>query len=139
MRLAMAIHRIADEPRNVLVASLAGWGFVVAWAALDGVFRKFEADSVAWFTLAVALYAWVAYRMDREVHTFIQGYSRAKIVAVACLTMATLVLASLGHMRALAVFAAPLAAIATAAAVEKLSTRPTKEPGKSPVGSRAAT
>ena len=135
----MTHHRIDEEPRNVLIASLAVWGSVVAGAVAADVFGKFDATSVASFAVGIALYALAAYRLDRAMHEFVLHFSRGTIVAVACLALATLVAASLGHVPGLAVFVAPFAAVASAAAVEKLTMRPTKGRAKSPVGTRAAT
>jgi hypothetical protein len=134
----MAHHRIDEETRNVLIASVAAWAVVVAGAVFEDAFAKFDPRSVAYFAAAVALYALAAYRMDRGTRAFILDLSRGTVLVAACLTVATLVTASLEHLAALAVFMAPLAAVACAATFEKLTTRPTKAPGKSPVGHRAA-
>jgi peptidoglycan/LPS O-acetylase OafA/YrhL len=135
----MASHRIHEETRNVVIASLAVWGSLVAGAALEGLFTKFDATSVAAFAVGVALYALAAYRLDRGMREFILKLSRGAIVAFACLAVAILVGASIRHVPALAVFAAPLAVVACAAAFERLATSPRKEPAKSPGVSRAAT
>ena len=132
-------HRIGEETGRVIFTAIVTWGCVVAAAAVDDVFGKFDARSVAIFTAGVALYALATYRIDREAHAFIQHFPRSTIVAAACLTLATLAGASFGHVPALAVFAAPLAAVAIAAAVGKLATRPTKARAKSPAANPAAT
>ncbi|HLX24581.1 MAG TPA: hypothetical protein VKR38_14635 [Usitatibacter sp.] len=131
--------RMNEENARVLFAAIVVWAIAVAGAAAEGVFGKFDAKSVATFAVSVALYAFAAYRIDRGLHAFIQGLPRGAIVAGALLSLGAFAAASAGHLRALAVFAAPLAAVACAAAVEKLATRPTKARAKSPGVSRAAT
>jgi hypothetical protein len=133
----MANQRIDEKTGNVVVASLAVWGSVVAGAAFEDAFGKFDARSVAYFAVGVALYALAAYRLDRGMHEFILHFSRRTIIAAAFLMAATLGVASLAHWPALAVFMAPLAVVACVAAVEKLATRATKVRGKSPAGNRA--
>jgi hypothetical protein len=135
----MKIHRIEDEARNVLFVSVAVWASVVAGAAMEDVFAKFEAQGVACIAVIVALYAVAAYGLDREMRTFIQEFSRSALVATACLTVATLAAASVNHVLAIAVFAAPLAAVACVAAVGKLSSGVTRVRGKSRAGTRAVT
>ena len=132
-------HRIDEETGHVILAAIVAWATAVAGAAVEDVFGKFDARSVAIFTVAVALYALAAYRIDREVHAFIQHFPRGTIVAAASFVLAVLAVACLEHVPALAVFAAPLAAVAGAAAVEKLAARPTKARAKSPAATRAAT
>ncbi|HEY2629038.1 MAG TPA: hypothetical protein VGI57_07915 [Usitatibacter sp.] len=134
----MARHRIDEETRNVMLASLVVWASVVAGAAAGDVFSKFDAKAIAYFAAGVALYALAAFRMDREMHAYILDFSRGALAVAACLMVATLAAASLGHVPALAVFAAPLATVASAAAIGKLASRPTKARAKSPVGTRAA-
>lgn len=131
--------RIDEETARVLFAAIVAWATAVAAAAVEDVFGKFDAKSVAIFAVGVALYAFAAYRLDREVHAFIQRFPRGVIAAAALVSLGALAAASLGHVPALAVFAAPLAAVASAAAVEKLATRPTKARGKSPAATPAAT
>jgi hypothetical protein len=135
----MANHRIDEETRNVLIASVAVWGSIIATAVVEDLFGKFDARSAAYFAVAVSVYALAVYRLDRNLHAFIVGLSRGPIVTAACLTVATLTAASLAHVPALAVFLAPLATVASVAAFEKLTARPTKVPAKSPAGTRAAT
>jgi hypothetical protein len=138
MRLAMN-HRIDQETGRVIIAAVIAWGVAVATATVEDVFGKFDAKSVAIFAVGIAFYALAVYRMDRDVHAFIQRFTRGTIVIAASLAVAALVVASLGHMPAAAVFAAPLASIAGAAAVEKLTARPTKARAKSPAATPAAT
>jgi hypothetical protein len=87
----------------------------------------------------VALYGFVVYRLDRQLHAYILDFTRAALGAAACLSWATLTIASFRHVPALAIFVAPLAAVTTAAAIEKLATRPTKARAKSPAANPAAT
>jgi hypothetical protein len=138
MRLAMNL-RIDEENARVLFAAIVAWATAVAAASVEDVFGKFDAKSVAIFAVGVALYAFATYRMDRELHAFIQGFPRGAIVAAALVSLGTLAVASLEHLPAIAVFAAPLAAVAAAAAVEKLTARPTKARVKSPAATPAAT
>ena len=132
-------HRIDEEAGRVIFAAVIAWGTAVAGAAASDVFGKFDARSVAIFAVGVALYALAAYRMDREVHAFIQSLPRGMIVAAASFALATLAAASFEHVPAIAVFAAPLSTVAGAAAIEKLATRATKARVKSPAATRAAT
>lgn len=132
-------HRIDEETGRVIFAAIVAWGTAVAGAAVDDVFDKFDAKSVAIFTVGVALYALATYRIDREVHAFIQHFPRGMIVAAASFALAALAVASFEHIPALAVFAAPIAAVAGVAAAEKLATRPTKVRGKSPAATPAGT
>ena len=131
--------RINEATGRVILAAVAAWALIVGGAALDDLFGKFDAKSVAIFTVGVALYAFATYRIDGEVRAFFQDFARAPIVIAACLALATLAAASFWHAHALAVFAAPLAAVASAAAVEKLTARATKARGKSRAATPAAT
>ncbi|MFZ3321450.1 MAG: hypothetical protein WA190_03700 [Usitatibacter sp.] len=131
--------RIDEETARVLFAATIAWAIAVAAAAAEDVFGKFDAKSVAVFTVGVALYACAAYRLDREIHTFIQRLPRGVIVASALLSLGALAAASFEDVPALAVFVAPWAAVLGAAAVEKLATRPRKVPAKSPAATPAAT
>ncbi len=131
--------RIDEATGRVILVAIATWAAVVAGAAIENTFGKFDARTLATFAAGVALYGFAVYRLDPQVHAFIQGFSRVALVAAACLAMATLAIASFEHVPALAVFIAPLAAVASGAAVEKLATRPTKARGKSPAATPAAT
>lgn len=128
-----------EETARVLFAAAFAWATAVAAAAAEDVFGKFDAKSVAVFTVGVAVYAFAAYRLDREVHAFIQHLPRGVIVAAALLSVGALAAASFEHVPALAVFVAPWAAVLGAAAVEKLATRPRKVRAKSPAATPAAT
>jgi hypothetical protein len=131
--------RIDEETARVLFAATIAWATAVAAAAAEDVFGKFDAKSVAVFTVGVALYALAAYRLDREVHAFIQHLPRGVIVAAALLSVGALAGAPFEHVPALAVFVAPWAAVLVAAAVEKLARRPRKVRAKSPAATPAAT
>jgi hypothetical protein len=130
--------RIDEATGRTLLTVLAVWAAVIAGAALDDTFAKFGPRDVAMFAAGVALYALATYRIDRDVHAFIQNFSRGVIVMSAIFSLAAFAAASMRHVPALAVFVAPFAAVATAAAVEKLTTRPTKARAKSPGVTRAA-
>jgi len=134
----MALHRIDEDLANVALAALIAWAALVGGATVEGVFGKFDARSIAVFAVAVALYAFLAYRMDRGMHGFIQELPRLALCAAAGSSLMILAAGVFGHVPALAVFAAPLAAVACAAAVEKLLAKPRKGRAKSPAGSRAA-
>lgn len=135
----MTKYRIPEETGNVLFASLAVWATVVGAAAVEDVFGRFDARSVAIFAAGVALYAFAAYRIDREMNAFLLHFSRGAIVAAALVALGSFAAGLLGSIPALAVFAAPLASVASAAAVEKLGARTTKARAKSPAATRAAT
>ena len=132
-------NRMEDATGRVIFTAIVAWGAVVAGAALGDTFGKFDARSVAIFAAGVALYGFAVYRLDAQLRTYIQLYSRGTLAAAAGACLAMLGVASLEHVPALAVFAAPLAAMAGAATVEKLATRPTRARAKSPAVSRVAT
>ena len=96
-------------------------------AAVEDVFGMFaRRASRSSHVGASRCYAFAAYRLDREVHAFIQRFPRGVIAAAALVSLGGAARRRLARAcrAARAVFAAPLAAVASAAAVEKLATRP---------------
>jgi hypothetical protein len=132
--------RIDEETGRVLFASVAVWAAVIASAAAENVFGKFDASSEAAFAALVAAYALAAYHIDREVHAYIVRFSRARIFGAALLALGAIALGALTHTIPLTVFAAPFAAVACAASIERmLPPKVRKSRAKSPAATPAAT
>jgi len=131
--------RVEGEPGRVLALAVTVWGAVIAGAGLDDTFGKFAPPEVAAFAAGIALYALMAYRIDRDIRARILQFTRGALGVMALLTLATLLGAIVERFAALAVFVAPLAAVSVAAAVEKTAARATTARAKSPAGNPAAT
>jgi len=131
--------RAERESGRTLAVALAVWAAVIAGADIDDTFGKFAAAGLVAFAAGIALYAFAAYRIDREIRAYILDFSRRALVAAALAALGSLAAALAQHIAALAVFTAPIAAVATAAAVEKLAARPRKARAKSPAATPAAT
>ena len=131
--------RVDEETGRVLFASVAVWAAVIAGAAVENVFGKFDASSEAAFAAAVAVYALAAYHIDREVHAYIVRFSRARLLTAALAAIGMMALGAFSHVVPLTVFAAPLAAVACAATIEKLlPPKVRKSRAKSPAATPAA-
>ena len=135
----MKQHQPREETRRVLAAAAALWGSVVAIAALEGAFSRFDTLSLAALGCFVSLFAVASYLLDPQLRAYSRrmGSSRGAVIA-AGLAGAFAVALALGNAP-FAMFLAPLASLAGAAAAGAVRLRrsvtsaaPAKSPGATP-------
>jgi len=135
----MKQHQPREETGRVLGVAAALWGSVVAMAALEGAFSRFDALSLAALGSFVSLFAVAGYLLDPQLRAYSarMGSSRGAAIA-AGLVGAFAVALALGSAP-FAMFLAPLAAFASAAAAGAGRPRgaatpvaPAKSPGATP-------
>ena len=129
------------ETARVLFAALGVWATVMASAAVEGVAGKFGDVALEIFGAAMALFAAASYRIDAELRAFGQRTVLRMLTLSAIAGIAVVVAALAAHAMTLAVFAAPLAALALAARVDRgfPRRRATRASAKSPGARQAAT
>jgi len=128
----------ADTAR-VVFAAAAVWATVMAAAAVEGVAGKFGEDAFEAFGAAMAVFAVASYRIDAELREFAGRIAVGTLTLAAAFGVAVLVAATWAHATSLAAFAAPLAAAALAARIDRRAARATRASAKSPGARPAAT
>ncbi|HUL94541.1 MAG TPA: hypothetical protein VLT89_00950 [Usitatibacter sp.] len=133
-------NTLKEETGRVLFAGATVWGTVVAAGAAEGLYAKFDAGSVAAFAGAVSVYALAVYKLDPNLRAFAIAAGTRWVYAALGLLLALLGASGFAGLPALAVFSAPLAAAALAAAFDcAAGEKPRKSRAKSPGATRAAT
>ncbi|HST01855.1 MAG TPA: hypothetical protein VLJ84_09350 [Usitatibacter sp.] len=125
----------------MLFAALVVWATVMASAAVEGVAGKFGDFALETFGIVMALFAAASYRIDAELRAFGQRMAPRMLTLSAVAGFAVSGAAFAAHAMTLAVFVAPLAALALAARVDRgfPRRRATRVSGKSPGARPAAT
>ena len=137
----METHLPREDSARVLALAAAVWGAVIGAAAFEGVLDQFEGSTLAVFAMLASLYAAAAYFLDSQLRCYAQtlGPVRAGLLAAA-VGGALLAALAAGHA-SLAIFFAPLAALAGIAAAAGGERRATtsassaKSPGVTPAAS----
>ena len=134
-------HRIDPETGRVLFAAVAVWTTVMASAAVEHVADKFGDGALEMFGISVALFAAASYRIDDELRAFGRRMALPTLAFFAVSGIVGAIAAVAVHAITLAVFAAPLAALALAACVDRGFPRrdARKASAKSPGARPAAT
>lgn len=144
------MHEMIGRERTgrVVAFSLTLWAGVVASAALEGVLAKLSDDTLVALAIFALVYASATWFVDAALRGYARESVRWPLVIVAWLLVASLAwiaadgthaaspLASWAGALA-AFFAAPLAVVVTAAAVERAwapTLSPAKRPGARPAG-----
>lgn len=130
---------VHEETGRVLFAGVAAWATVVAAGAVEGLIGKFDADAVAAFAAAVSAYGYAVYRLDPNLRRYALASGMRRVYAAGLVLAVLLAASAVANAPALAVFAAPLASIVLAAALDLRAAKPTKARAKSPGATRAAT
>ena len=126
----------SEDTRITVGAALAVWGGTVAGAGASGLFEKFSLEELVALAAFATVFALVTYFLDPAVRAFVD--SRRHLWVAAFVLDAGVALAY-PHAATL-LFALPLAAVATAAALGRLGAPQLKSArGKSPGASPAAT
>jgi hypothetical protein len=134
----METHLPREDSARVLAVAAAVWGAVIGGAAFEGALDQFDVSTLAVFAALVSLYAAAAYLLDPQLRSYAGslGAMRAALLAVAFVGALAAALAA-GY-ESLAIFFAPLAALATLAAAASGPRRATtsassaKSPGVTP-------
>ena len=131
----------AQETGRVLFAATAVWATVAMAAVVEGVGDKFGDGALGAFGAAMALFAAASYRIDRELRAFARATALRVLTLAAASAIALLAAALAAHAVTLAVFVAPLAALALAARIDRgfPRRRATRASAKSPGARPAAT
>lgn len=127
-----------EDSARVLAVAAAVWGAVIGGAAFEGALEQFEGSTLALLAVLVSLYAAAAYLLDRRLRSYAAtlGTMRAGLLAAAFVS--ALVAALSAGYASLAMFFAPLAALASIAAAASGPRRATtpassaKSPGATP-------
>jgi hypothetical protein len=128
-----------EETGRVLALAAGLWGSVVAVAALEGAFARFDGDTLTTLAAFVSLFAVATVFLDQQVRDYARRLE-GRAVATATLVLATAFVVALALRSApFAMFFAPLAALAGAAAFARggprrspKSAAPAKSPGVNP-------
>jgi hypothetical protein len=124
----------------VLLVAAALWGAVVGIAAFEDAFARFEGSTLAALALFVSVYAAVAFHLDAGLREYAAGIDAVRIRALAAVLGFALLGALIGRSTPLALFVAPLATLAGAAAAHGPRRAATSaSSAKSPAATRAAT
>ena len=137
-----------ERTGRVVVFSLALWGGSVAAAALEGVLAKLADETLVALAVFALVYAAATYLVDAALRAYVREAVRTPLAIVAWALVAVLAWIGADGTHAVsplagwagalaALFAAPLAVVVTAAAVER-AWMPTlsaaKRPGARPAG-----
>lgn len=127
-----------EETGRVLALAAGLWGSVIAVAALEGAFARFE-DTLTMLAAFVSLFAVATVFLDRQVRDYARRIDGARLAAVTIALAAALVAALALRSAPIAMFFAPLAALAGAGAFARAGPRrrvtsaaPAKSPGVNP-------
>lgn len=128
-----------EETGRVLALAAALWGSVVGIATLEGALTRFEAPSLAALAAFISLFAVASNFLDPQLRAYGKQMDGARAAALA-LSLATAFAVALAlRSTPFTMFFAPLAALASVAAVtrerprrEATSASPAKSPGARP-------
>jgi len=143
---------VRERTGRAIGVTLALWAGLVASAAAEGVFAKLETEAVAALAAFTLAYSLSMYFLDAPLRAYARNAARVPLVAAAWAALAALALlawfsAGGTHNAALlaqwpgalaALFAAPIALVATAAAIERAAALRLSA-GKRPAARQAAT
>jgi hypothetical protein len=134
-------HRIPQETGRVLFAGVAVWATAMAAAAVEGVTAKFGDAALMGFGAAMTIFAFACYRIDTELRAFARATALRTLTLTAFVGAAITGAAFATHAVMFAVFAAPLAALALAARIDRgfPQAGATRAPAKSPGARQPAT
>jgi hypothetical protein len=131
-------HQPREETGRVLVVAAALWGSLVAIAALDGAFSRFDAVSLAALASFVSIFAVASHFIDPQLRAYASRWDSSRVAAIAVGLAGAFVVLALGSAP-FAMFLAPLAALASSAAAGGVRLRraatpaaPAKSPGATP-------
>jgi hypothetical protein len=113
-----------EETGRVLAVAAALWGSVVGMAALGGTLARFDATSLAMLTAFVSLFAVASYFLDPQLRAYAKDMNALRTSALAVALAAAFVVALAFRSVPLAMFLAPLAGLAAAAAITRAAPRP---------------
>jgi hypothetical protein len=134
----METHLPREDSARVLAVAAAVWGAVVGGAAFEGALGQFEGSTLALFAVLVSLYAAAAYLLDPQLRSYAGTLGAMRAGLLAATFVGALVAALAAEYASLAMFFAPLAALATVAAAASGPRRATtsassaKSPGVTP-------
>jgi hypothetical protein len=134
----METHWPREDSARVLAVAAALWGALIGGAAFEGVLEQFEGSALALFAVLVSLYAAAAYFLDPQLRSYAATLDAMRARLLAAAFVGALVAALAAGYAALAMFFAPLAALATIAAAAggprraTTSASPAKSPGVTP-------
>ena len=139
----MRNHHPREETGRVLALAATLWGAVLGVAALEGAFARFEGSSLAMLAAFVSLFAVASYRLDPQLRAYARQADALRASAIALALALALAAAVVMRVAPLAMFLAPLAALASVAAAAGLLRRagprrattpaaPAKSPGVNP-------
>ena len=137
----MKIQRPLEETARVLAVAGALWGSVIAIAAIEGAFARFEGASLAMLAVFVSLFAVASYFLDPQLRAYADGIDRMRASAFAVGALGALAVALASGSAPMAMLLAPFAALAVVATVTRAGPRGIKSasPAKSPGAKPAAT
>jgi hypothetical protein len=128
-----------EETGRVLALAAGLWGSVIAVAALEGAFTRFEGPSLAMLAGFVSLFAVATVFLDRQVRDYARGIDAPRAAGITLALAAAFVVALALRSAPFAMFFAPLAALAGATAFARggprrraTSAAPAKSPGVNP-------
>src|SRR5690349_14047100 len=137
-----------ERTGRVVAFSLTLWGGLVAGAALEGVLAKLSGETLVALAAFALIYATAMYFLDASLRGFARRTVRAPFAIAAWTLVAALAWISIDAAQGVsplatwagaiaALFAAPLAAVMTAAAAERAwaaTLSAAKRPGARPAG-----
>ena len=121
---------VREHTTRTVSVTVALWGGLVALGGVEDVFAKLEAEAIASLAAFALAYALSMYFLDAPLRAHVRGLARTPLAIVAWLVVAALAWFSIDGTHAVsplatwagalaALFAAPLAAVLTAAAIER--------------------
>jgi hypothetical protein len=112
----MEDRALREDTGRVIAVAVALWACVVAIAAAEGAFARFEDSSLATFAALISLYSVAAYRLDRNLRGYAVRFGVRTRLALALSCVAALGASLAMRSAPPAMFFSPLAALAIAAA-----------------------
>jgi hypothetical protein len=134
----METHLPREDSARVLAVAAAVWGAVIGGAAFEGALEQFEGSTLALFAALVSLYAAAAYLLDPQLRSYAGTLGATRAGLLAATFVGALVAALAAGYASLAMFFAPMAALASIAAAASGPRRATtsassaKSPGVTP-------